>query len=191
MEGGHHRVWTSVWGGEEFKVLEVPGADCGLGHRYQQGVYSNCKMYVHERGVITGSERACKEGEESKVLMSRWTPCAGCGLGNRHQQSIYRTCKTYVHGGGSSRVLNKPVREGRSPRSQRANGRHVRTVGWATGVSKACTAFVKCTYMERGRHGVLASLWGGGGVHGPRALMDSACGLWAGQQVSAKHVQHL
>jgi hypothetical protein len=187
MEGGHHGVRTSVREGEGLKVLEALGADCGLGHRYQQGVYSNCKTYVHVRGVVTGSERACEEGEESKVLTSRWTPRAGCGLGNRHQQNAYRTCKTYVHGGGSSRVPNEPAREGRSPRSRRADGRRARTVGWATGVSKARTAFVKRTYMERGRHGVLASLWGGGGVHGPRALMDGARGLWAGQQVSAKH----
>jgi hypothetical protein len=76
--------------------------------------------------VRRGSERACEEGEESKVLTSRWTPRAGCGLGNRHQQSVYRTCKTYVHGGGSSRVPNEPAREGRSPRSQRADGRRAR-----------------------------------------------------------------
>jgi hypothetical protein len=150
-------------GGEEFKVLEAPGVDCGLGHRYQQGIYSNCKTYVHGRGVVTGSERACEEGEEFKVLTSRWTLRAGCGLGNRHQQSVYRTCKAYVHGGGSSRVPNEPVREGRSPRSQRADGRRARTVGWATGVSKARTAFVKCTYMEGGRRGVQTSLRGAGG----------------------------
>jgi hypothetical protein len=93
MEGSRHGVRTSLRGGEESKVLEVPGADCGLGHRHQQGIYSNCKTYVHGRGVVTGSERACEEGEESKV---QETPRADYGLGNGYQQSTYSICKNVL-----------------------------------------------------------------------------------------------
>jgi hypothetical protein len=42
-------------------------------------------------------------------------------------------------------------------------------VGWATGISKVRTVFVKRTYMEGGPNGVQTSLRGGGGVQGPRA----------------------
>jgi hypothetical protein len=100
MEVGRHGVQTSLRGGKESKVLETLHADCGLGYRYQRGIYCKCKMYVHGRGVVTGSETACEKGEESKVLTSRGTPRTGCGLGNRHQQSVYRTGNnTYMQGG--------------------------------------------------------------------------------------------
>jgi hypothetical protein len=39
-----------------------------------------------------------------------------------------------------------------------------------------------------GRYGVQPSLRGRGGVQGPG---DAARGLWVGQHISAKHVQHL
>jgi hypothetical protein len=48
-------------------------------------------MYPHGRG----SERACEEVGESKVLEM---PGADCGLGNRRQRNMYRICKMYVHG---------------------------------------------------------------------------------------------
>jgi hypothetical protein len=54
-------------------------------------------MEGSRRGVVAGSERACKEGEESKVLEM---PCVDCGLGNTYQQSTYSICKrTYMEGG--------------------------------------------------------------------------------------------
>jgi hypothetical protein len=43
-------------------------------------------------------------------------------------------------------------------------------------------------YMEGGRRVVRMGLQGGGGVQGPRG---AARGLWVGQQVSVKLVQHL
>jgi hypothetical protein len=46
------------------------------------------------RRVIAGSERACKEGEESKVLEM---PRADCGLSNGCQRNTYSICKMYVH----------------------------------------------------------------------------------------------
>jgi hypothetical protein len=64
-------------------------------------------------------------------------------------------------------------------------------VGWERGISKAYTEPVRPTYMEVGRHGFRMSPRGRGGAQGPRDPMDGARGLWVGQQVSAKHVQHL
>jgi hypothetical protein len=105
-----------------------------------------------------GSEQVCEEGEESKVLEM---PCADCELGNRHQKSAHSTHKTYVHGGGSERGLNEPARRGRCPRSSKADGRRVRAVSRAIGISKMYTVFVRCTYMEGGRRGIWVSLRGG------------------------------
>jgi hypothetical protein len=51
------------------KVLETPCADCGMGNRHQQSMYSICKCTYMEESC-RGSECACKEGEVSKVLES-------------------------------------------------------------------------------------------------------------------------
>jgi hypothetical protein len=123
-----------------------------------------------------GSERVCEEREESKVLE---TPCADCELGNRHQKSAHSIHKTYVHGGESERGLNEPGRRGRCPRSSKADGRRVRAVGRAIGISKAYTVFVRCTYMEGGRRGIWASLRGGeeSKVLETRWTARAGCGL--------------
>jgi hypothetical protein len=67
-----------------------------------------------------------------------------------------------------------------------ADGRHAWAAGWATGISKAYTELVRCTYMEGGLNGVRMSLRGGGGVQSPTEPMDAAWGLWVGQQASAE-----
>jgi hypothetical protein len=54
-------------------------------------------MEGSRRGVVAGFERACKEGEESKVLEM---PRADCGLSNGCQRNTYSICKMYVHGEG-------------------------------------------------------------------------------------------
>jgi hypothetical protein len=54
-----------------------------------------------------------------------------------------------------------------------------RTVGWATGISKACTVFVKRTYMEGGPNEPVRK----GGVQGPRTPC-AGCGLGQKRQQS-------
>jgi hypothetical protein len=88
------------------ETLEQSGADRNNGNKNRK----RCNIitalwhsyyYLYMEGghcrVIAGSERACKEGEESKVLEM---PCVDCGLGNRYQQNTYSICKMYIHGEG-------------------------------------------------------------------------------------------
>jgi hypothetical protein len=90
MEGGRHKVQTSLWGGEELTVLETPHTDCGLGCRYQQGVYSNCKMYVHGRGVVMGLNEPARRGG---VQGSNEPMDAARGLWVEKQASVKRIQK--------------------------------------------------------------------------------------------------
>jgi hypothetical protein len=70
----------------------------------------------------------------------------GLWVGQQVLASTYSIFKMYLRGEGSPRGPSEPAGRGKSPRSRR---RRAWTMGWATGVSKTRTVFVKCTYMER------------------------------------------
>jgi hypothetical protein len=76
-------MWTVGWATGISKPRTT-----SIKHTYMEG---------GRRQVVAGSERACKEGEESKVLEM---PRADCGLSNRCQRNTYGICKMYVHGEG-------------------------------------------------------------------------------------------
>jgi hypothetical protein len=111
MEGGPNRVRMSLQGGEESKVLEMLCTDCGLGHRYQQGVYSNYKTYVHIGGSSWGLNEPARRGRVQGPNEPMDTAC-GLWVGKQASAKAYTdpVRHTYMEG-GSSRVPNEPARE--------------------------------------------------------------------------------
>jgi hypothetical protein len=168
-----------------------------------------------------GSERACEEGEESRVLETPRADWVGQQVSAKHVQH----CKTYLHGEGWG--LNEPAGEVGSKvlesrwtvrTSCGLSNRHQQSI------YSTCKTYVHGGGSSRGPN----ELAGRGGVQGPRdarrglwirqqitysickctymeggskgvrmslrgrgGVQDAARGLWAGPQVSARRIQYL
>jgi hypothetical protein len=92
-------------------------------------------------GAQTGSDRACEEGEESKVPRKPISATHGMWLGQNHQISTCNTCTMYVCEEVAPRVVTL---------SNRAYEHHARTVSQATRISEMRAVFINV------RHGRVA-----------------------------------
>jgi hypothetical protein len=112
----------------------------------------------------------------------------GLWVGQQVLASTYSIFKMYLRGEGSLQGPSEPAGRGKSPKVQE-------TPCANCGLGNRCqqsTYSICKTYLHgEGRHGVLASLRGGGGVQGPNEPMDAARGLWVRKQASAKRIQNL